>query len=133
VGSRFAVAENWQSIYERACWRETAVQLAGQLLQLGFSLVATEGTAQAIQAAGIACATVFKVRQGSLEIVDMIKSGEISYIVNTTAGKQAIEDSRSIRRSALQYLVPYTTTIAAAEAMILVLHSDQPLVVIKLA
>jgi len=64
---------------------------------------------------------VNKVREGQPHIVDMIKNDEISYIVNTTEGKQAIKDSYSIRRAALQHNVPYTTTIAGATATSLAL------------
>ena len=101
--------------------KSTVAMLAADLIKLGFTLVATDGTAKTIQAANIACQAVFKVMQGRPHVVDLIKSGEINYIINTTEGKQAIVDSFSIRRSALQHKVPYTTTIAAAQATILVL------------
>jgi len=78
--------------------------------------VATEGTAQAIEAAGIACRSVNKVREGRPHCVDMIKNGEIVLIVNTTEGKQAVRESHSIRREAVQRRVTYYTTLAAALA-----------------
>jgi carbamoyl-phosphate synthase large subunit len=93
-----------------------AVALARRLSERGFDLVATEGTAQAIQAAGIACRPVNKVREGRPHCVDMIKNGEIVLIVNTTEGKQAVRESHSIRREAVQRRVTYYTTLAAALA-----------------
>ena len=93
-----------------------AVALARRLSERGFDLVATEGTAQAIEAAGIACRSVNKVREGRPHCVDMIKNGEIVLIVNTTEGKQAVRESHSIRREAVQRRVTYYTTLAAALA-----------------
>lgn len=93
-----------------------AVDLARRLSERGFDLVATEGTALAIQAAGIACRSVNKVREGRPHCVDMIKNGEIVLIVNTTEGKQAVRESHSIRREAVQRRVTYYTTLAAALA-----------------
>ncbi len=93
-----------------------AVALARRLSERGFDLVATEGTAQAIQAAGVACRPVNKVREGRPHCVDMIKNGEIVLIVNTTEGKQAVRESHSIRREAVQRRVTYYTTLAAALA-----------------
>jgi carbamoyl-phosphate synthase large subunit len=98
------------------------VGVARSLVDLGFELVATSGTCAAVQAAGIACTSVNKVNEGRPHIVDMIKNDEISLIVNTTEGKQAIRDSASIRRAALQHKVSYTTTIAGAEASVLALR-----------
>jgi carbamoyl-phosphate synthase large subunit len=96
--------------------RAAAVQLARDLVSQGFRLVATRGTASAIRADGIECDVVNKVLEGRPHIVDMIKNGQIDLIVNTTEGKQAIADSYTIRRSALQHKVSYSTTIAGARA-----------------
>jgi len=93
-----------------------AVALASQLHQRGFEIVATEGTAKAIEAAGIPVRRALKVREGRPHIVDMIKNGEIQLIVNTTEGKQAMRESRSIRREAVARKVTYYTTLAAAHA-----------------
>jgi carbamoyl-phosphate synthase large subunit len=93
-----------------------AVPLARRLLAHGFTLVATSGTAAALNAAGIACRSVNKVREGRPHIVDMIKNDEIDLIVNTTEGKQAILESNSIRREAVHRRVTYYTTLAAALA-----------------
>jgi carbamoyl-phosphate synthase large subunit len=97
------------------------VRVAQDLLDLGFSLYGTHGTAAAVRDAGIGCIGVNKVLEGRPHIVDMIKNGEVSFIVNTTEGAQAIADSAEIRRTALQHKVSYTTTIAGAEATCLAL------------
>ena len=101
-----------------------AVELARELVALGFELVATRGTAQAFSEAGIPCAPVNKVREGQPHIVDMIKNDEISLIINTTEGKRAISDSYTIRGSALQHKVAYTTTMAGASAIVLALNEE---------
>ncbi len=93
-----------------------AVPLARNLVARGFEIVATSGTAVALQAAGIACRSVNKVREGRPHIVDMIKNDEINLIVNTTEGKQATIESHSIRREAVHRRVTYYTTLAAALA-----------------
>ena len=96
--------------------KPSAVDLARRLVARGFELVATHGTAKAIAAAGIACRPVNKVHEGRPHCVDMIKNGEIVLIVNTTEGKQAVRESHSIRREAVQRRVTYYTTLAAAFA-----------------
>jgi carbamoyl-phosphate synthase large subunit len=96
--------------------KESAVALARRLHERGFEIVATQGTAAALEAAGIACRRALKVREGRPHIVDMIKNDEIDLIVNTTEGKRAIHESRSIRREAELRKVTYYTTIAAAHA-----------------
>jgi carbamoyl-phosphate synthase large subunit len=93
-----------------------AVALAQMLLARGFEIVATSGTAKCLEEAGVPCRMVFKVREGRPHIVDMIKNDEINLIVNTTEGKQAIRESRSIRREAVHKRVTYYTTVAAARA-----------------
>lgn len=100
----------------RDCEKQAAVPLAQSLSDLGFELVATGGTAEVLRAAGIACETVKKVAEGRPHIVDLIKNGDIDFIVNTTEGKQAIADSYTIRRSALQHKIKYTTTLAGGLA-----------------
>ncbi len=92
--------------------------LARELLEHGFSLVATGGTAKVLNDAGFPCERVNKVAEGRPHIVDLIKNGEIVYIVNTTEGRQAIADSFSIRRSALQQKVTYSTTMTGAVALV---------------
>jgi carbamoyl-phosphate synthase large subunit len=93
-----------------------AVQLARKLIERGFELVATNGTARALTEAGVPCRRVNKVREGRPHIVDMIKNDEIDLIVNTTEGKQAIRESNSIRREAVHHRVTYYTTLAAGLA-----------------
>jgi carbamoyl-phosphate synthase large subunit len=102
-----------------------AIELARILVDRGFQLVATRGTAQALQEAGVPCRPVNKVREGRPHIVDMIKNAEISLIVNTTENRQAIRESHSIRREAVHRKVTYYTTIAAAKATCVALdHLD---------
>lgn len=90
--------------------------IARDLLAKGFKLVATRGTARALEEVGIPCNIVNKVYEGRPHIVDMIKNGELQLIINTTEGKKAIADSFTIRRQALQQQVTYTTTISGAQA-----------------
>ena len=90
--------------------------LAQGLIELGFRIVATRGTAQVISDAGMEVEVVNKVLEGRPHIVDMLKNHEVDFIVNTTEGKQAIADSFTIRRTALQNKVCYTTTMAGGYA-----------------
>ena len=99
------------------------IPIAQSYKQLGFDLVATRGTAQAIEAAGIDVKTVNKVSEGRPHIVDMIKNGEINLILNTTEGRAAIADSSEIRSSAEAKGVYYTTTLAGGEAVSMALTS----------
>jgi carbamoyl-phosphate synthase large subunit len=96
--------------------KDAAVQLAAALSQRGFEIVATGGTALVLAKNGIQCSRINKVREGRPHIVDMIKNHEISLIVNTTEGKQAIRESHSIRAEAVRNKVTYYTTLAAAKA-----------------
>jgi carbamoyl-phosphate synthase large subunit len=93
-----------------------AVGLAQLLIARGFEIVATHGTADMLEQSGVQCRRANKVREGRPHIVDMIKNDEISLIVNTTEGKRAIHESRSIRREAVARRVTYYTTLAAALA-----------------
>ena len=93
-----------------------AVVLAGLFLERGFEIAATGGTAGVLEEAGIACRRVNKVREGRPHIVDMIKNDEVALIVNTTEGKQAVRESRSIRREAVARRITYYTTVAGARA-----------------
>ncbi len=101
-----------------------AVTVARDLAALGFELLATGGTAKTLEAAGVPCAKVIKVGEGRPHIGDMIKNDEISLIINTTEGKQAIADSYEIRRAALQHKVTYTTTLAGARATCMALRQS---------
>jgi carbamoyl-phosphate synthase large subunit len=94
-----------------------AVQVARDLIDLGFSLLVTRGTARVLQSHGIPVAVVNKVAEGRPHIVDMIKNGEVSFIVNTTeATRTAHSDSKAIRTTALARRVTYYTTVAGAKA-----------------
>jgi len=99
-----------------------AVEVANVLSEMGFELVATGGTRDAIEQAGITCERVNKVAQGRPHIVDMIKNNEINFIINTTSGKRTISDSSQIRRAALQQKITYTTTIAGAHVTAMALQ-----------
>jgi len=96
--------------------RERVVEIAQALADLGFELVATKGSASALAGAGLKVTPVNKVAEGRPHIVDMIKNGDISFIVNVTEDKRAVADSYEIRRSALQQKVTYYTTLAGAKA-----------------
>jgi carbamoyl-phosphate synthase large subunit len=97
--------------------KHAAVQVARDLTELGFTLLATRGTAAVIKSHGIPVTEVNKVAEGRPHIVDMIKNGEVSFIVNTVeATRTAIGDSRSIRTTALARRVTYYTTVAGAKA-----------------
>ncbi len=100
--------------------KERLLEVAIDLAARGFSLVATGGTHKFLAEHGIVCERINKVLEGRPHIVDLIKNGEIQFIVNTTEGKQAIADSFSIRREALQQRVTYSTTVSGAKAL---LHS----------
>jgi carbamoyl-phosphate synthase large subunit len=99
------------------------LDVARLLIERGFSLVATGGTADFLAGQGVACERINKVAEGRPHVVDLIKNGEIVYIVNTTEGKQAIADSFSIRREALQHRLTYSTTVPGARALIQAIDS----------
>ncbi len=92
------------------------LEVAFTFYDLGFNIVATSGTSKFLSKHGIKNSTVKKVREGRPHIVDMIKNGEIDLVINTTSDKKAIEESFSIRRTALTFEIPYTTTLAGAKA-----------------
>ncbi|BDM63379.1 carbamoyl-phosphate synthase (glutamine-hydrolyzing) [Shewanella sp. NFH-SH190041] len=98
--------------------------LAAKLAELGYELDATHGTAVVLGEAGINPRLVNKVHEGRPHILDRIKNGEYTYIVNTTEGRQAISDSRQLRGGALRYKVQYTTTLNAAFATCMASTSD---------
>jgi carbamoyl-phosphate synthase large subunit len=93
------------------------VEIAGSLAQLGFSILATRGTAAVIGAAGVEVTMVNKVAEGRPHILDMIKNGEVNLIINTVESKPSVmRDSYSIRHAALQGRITYYTTLAGARA-----------------
>ncbi|NND67756.1 MAG: carbamoyl phosphate synthase large subunit, partial [Halioglobus sp.] len=99
------------------------VEVARDLVELGFDIVATAGTARAIEAAGITVRRVNKVLEGRPHILDLILNNEADIIINTTEGRRAIEDSAPIRAGAEQNRVFYTTTLTAAQAVCIALKS----------
>ena len=112
--------------------KPAAVDVAKRLVAQGFTLAATGGTASALEAAGLAVRTVNKVAEGRPHIVDLIKNDEAAMIINTTEGRRAILDSASIRASAEQHKVFYTTTLAAAEAVCMALEQETDITVRRL-
>ena len=99
--------------------KKEIVSLGARLIDEGFRLLATAGTARRLTRAGLACGLVYKVKEGKRpHVVDKIDDGEIALVVNTTEGRRAIADSATIRRSAVQNGVCYTTTLAGAQAIL---------------
>ncbi len=99
------------------------VDTARILVELGFLIVATRGTAAFLEGHDIACEVVNKVYEGRPDVVDMLKDGQIAMVMNTTEGAQAVEDSREIRSVALYDKIPYFTTAAAAHAAVLAMQA----------
>jgi carbamoyl-phosphate synthase large subunit len=102
----------------RKCDKPAAAELARSLADLGFDLLATDGTASYLNSRGLAARRINKVLQGRPHCEDAIINGDVHMIINTTEGAQAIKDSFSIRRSALMNNVPHYTTIAGAAATV---------------
>ena len=90
--------------------------VARRLTDLGFTLLATRGTAARLREAGLEARVVNKVLEGRPHCVDSIRSGEVQLVINTASGAQAVADSTDIRRTALAHGVPHYTTIAGARA-----------------
>ena len=112
--------------------KAAAVEVARRLVARGFTLAATGGTAKALTDAGLTVRMVNKVAEGRPHIVDLIKNDEAAIIINTTEGRRAIMDSASIRASAEQHNVFYTTTLAAAEAVCMALEQETDITVRRL-
>jgi carbamoyl-phosphate synthase large subunit len=85
-------------------------------MDLGFQIVATEGTANALEGAGLMVERVFKVKEGRPNVVDLIKGDRIQLVVNTPRGQDTFFDEKAIRRAAVLARIPTITTIAAAQA-----------------
>ncbi|MGE5545492.1 MAG: carbamoyl-phosphate synthase large subunit [Solirubrobacterales bacterium] len=94
------------------------VEVGRALLAMGFKLIATSGTAATLKAHGIEVASVNKVLEGRPHCVDAMMNGQVQLVVNTTEGSQAVKDSFSIRRTALQHNIPHYTTVAGARAAV---------------
>jgi len=97
--------------------------LGKELTALGFRLLATRGTAAALEAAGIEAESVFKVNEGRPNIVDLVKTGKIDLVINTPLGRESFYDEKSIRRAAIRYNIPCITTLAAAHAAARGIHA----------
>jgi carbamoyl-phosphate synthase large subunit len=104
---------------------EALAGAARDLTSMGFSLIATSGTADFLAAAGVETARVNKVYEGRPNIVDRMKNGEIAMVLNTTEGVQAIADSREIRAVALYDKIPYFTTAAGSIAAVAAVKSRE--------
>jgi carbamoyl-phosphate synthase large subunit len=94
-----------------------AVGISQKLHEMGFKILSTKGTCKILNGKGIPAEGVLKITEGRPNIVDTIINGEVDLIINTTVGKQSIQDSFSIRRSALDHQIPYVTTIRGAGAV----------------
>jgi len=94
------------------------IPIAQSLIKLGFSLVATTGTAKAILQEGLRVDSILKVHEGRPNIEDLIRSGQIQLVINTPIGRQATHDDKYLRRAALDYSVPILTTLAGARAAV---------------
>ncbi len=92
--------------------------IAKEFLELGFTVIATRGTAKFLKDMGLNVEIINKLQEGRPHVLDLIKNKQISFIINTVFGKQAQRDSMYIRRGALQYKIPYTTTISGASAIV---------------
>ena len=105
------------SVAERE--RADLLPIVKMLAEMGFELVATEGTGRFLQANGIAFKPVHKLAEGRPNVADLIRNHEISLIINTPIGRLSKIDDSYIRMLAIQYKIPYMTTIAAANATVL--------------
>ncbi len=103
--------------------KSRVLEIARRLKNLNFRLIATRGTAYYLADKGIAVEIINKVAEGRPHILDLIKNGKVDFIINTPGGVQAQKDSLSIRRSAIQYRVPYTTTISGARAVLMAVET----------
>jgi carbamoyl-phosphate synthase large subunit len=99
------------------CHKAGIVEVAGSLFQCGFKILATGGTAEYLNRAGIGATSVNKVSEGRPHVVDLIKNGEIQMIINTSVGRKSSQDAYWIRHGALTYNIIYTTTLAGARAL----------------
>jgi len=98
--------------------KKAMIEVGRRLRDMGFSIVATGGTAEVLNAAGVETKTVKKVREGRPHVVDSIISGDVQLVFNTTEGAKAIADSYALRRNALVRKIPYYTTVAGAKAAV---------------
>ena len=104
------------SVNER--YKSEAAHVARRFAELGFNLVATRGTAAAIEAAGLRCKVIFKVNEGRPNAVDLLKAGTIQLVIYTATGALSFSDEKAIRRSAIAFRVPCITTLSGARAAV---------------
>ena len=97
--------------------------IAGPLYSMGYQLLATSGTARALEAAGIPCERVFKVREGRPDIVDRVRNGNVQLMINTPLGKKGVYDEAAMRLAGLRFGVPCITTLRAAHAVVAAVRS----------
>jgi carbamoyl-phosphate synthase large subunit len=105
--------------------KPASIELARRFMQMGFRLVATQGTANVLEKSGLTVERVFKVKEGRPNIVDLIKGDRIQLIINTTCGQDTFFDEKAIRRAAVVAHIPTITTIAAAQAAAEGIHAMQ--------
>ena len=98
--------------------KRVVLELARELYEMGFKIVATRGTQKKLEAAGLSCGFVYKVNEGRPNVADLVKSSQIDLIINTPLGRTSFYDERSIRRAAIQYSVPCVTTMTGAVATV---------------
>jgi carbamoyl-phosphate synthase large subunit len=98
--------------------KETLVPLIRELIQIGYTITATTGTAKFLYDEGIDCVPIKKVHEGRPNCVDRIRSGRVALVINTTSGRRSMEASFSIRRSCIDYSIPCITESHAAEALL---------------
>ncbi|NOQ67389.1 MAG: ATP-grasp domain-containing protein, partial [Desulfobacterales bacterium] len=103
--------------------KPAVVSLAQRLLSLGFSILATSGTAAFLSENNVECTMVNKISQGRPHLLDKVQDNEIQWIINTSMGSRTTEDSYTIRRSALDYHLPYSTTASGALSMLMALET----------
>jgi len=103
--------------------KQDILDAAKGLTEMGFFLAATRGTAAYLESKGVRAEVVNKVREGRPHVVDMLKNGEISLVINTTSSRKAVVESLSIRRTAVTMNIPYTTTAAGARATVLAIKA----------
>jgi carbamoyl-phosphate synthase large subunit len=109
--------------------KPTATPIARRFHELGFRILATEGTARYLRARGVPAERVFKVHEGRPHAIDLVVNGQVQLLINTPLGKHAQRDDYTIRQAAIAHGVPYTTTLSAASAAcdaVLSLRSRRP-------
>jgi carbamoyl-phosphate synthase large subunit len=105
--------------------KKALVPIAKALVDLGFAILATEGTANYLKDNNVSCEKVNKISQGRPHILDRVKDNDVTWIVNTSFGRRTTEDSYTIRRAALDFHIPYTTTATGAAALVRALKEMQ--------